>query len=61
MKHLPNIIILMPDQFRADCTGTSGNKFIKTPNIDKIAENGIFFENCFTTTPLCMPARASSS
>jgi len=59
MKHLPNIIILMPDQYRADCTGTSGNKFIKTPNIDKIAENGIFFENCFTVSPLCMPARAS--
>jgi len=59
MKKTPNIIILMPDQFRADCTGVSGNKYIKTPNIDKIAEKGIFFENCFTTTPVCMPARAS--
>ena len=55
----PNIIILMPDQMRADCIGASGNSFIKTPNIDKIAEEGILFENCFTVSPLCMPARAS--
>jgi len=54
-----DIIILMPDQLRWDCLGAYGNKIIKTPNIDKIAEEGVIFKNAYTTSPLCMPARAS--
>ncbi|MCM8784816.1 MAG: sulfatase-like hydrolase/transferase [Candidatus Omnitrophica bacterium] len=54
-----DIIIFMPDQLRSDCIGAYGNKIIKTPNIDKIAEEGVVFKNAYTVSPLCMPARAS--
>lgn len=58
-KRKPDVLIIMPDQLRADCVGAYGNKVIKTPNIDKIAEQGVLFRNAFTTSPVCMPARAS--
>ncbi|MFN4227005.1 MAG: sulfatase [Candidatus Ratteibacteria bacterium] len=54
-----DIIIFMPDQLRSDCIGAYGNKIIKTPNIDKIAKEGVVFKNAYTVSPLCMPARAS--
>lgn len=54
-----DILIIMPDQLRADCIGAMGNSKIKTSNIDSIAEEGILFKNTYTTTPICMPARAS--
>ena len=39
--------------------GCNGNKEIRTPNIDKLAESGIRFENFFCASPVCSPARAS--
>ena len=55
----PNILILMPDQLRADSMGCAGHPQIKTPNIDLIASEGVRFSNAYTTCPICMPARAS--
>lgn len=55
----PNILILMPDQMRADCVGAAGNDAIATPNIDRLAREGVLFTQCCTSSPLCMPARAS--
>ena len=54
-----NILIIMPDQLRADSLGCAGNKVIKTPNIDRIAREGVLFSNAYTVSPICMPARAS--
>lgn len=54
----PNILFLMTDQFRADCMGCSGNKVIKTPNLDRIANDGIRFTQAYSSTPSCTPARA---
>ena len=55
----PNILIIYPDQMRADVMGCAGNTCIKTPNIDRLAVEGVRFENAFTSFPLCSPFRAS--
>lgn len=57
----PNILFLIADQHRYDCVGYSNrNKNgIKTPNIDKLCEEGIWFNNAYTTSPVCCPARQS--
>jgi len=54
----PNILLLMADQFRADCVGASGNRVIRTPNLDRIATEGVLFRRGYSTTPSCTPARA---
>lgn len=46
-QNKPNILFLLADDQRADALGTSGNTYIRTPNIDKLAENGIRFSNCY--------------
>ena len=59
MSKKPNILILMSDQQRADGMGCAGNAVIKTPNLDKIAREGVRFDAAYTVSPLCIPARAS--
>ena len=54
----PNIVLILADQFRWDMLGSSGNQAISTPNLDKLAENGIKFEKAYSSTPSCTPARA---
>ena len=54
----PNILLLMTDQQRWDAMGCSGN-WIQTPNLDRIAGEGIQFTNCVTTSPVCIPTRLS--
>ena len=39
--------------------GAMGHPFLKTPNMDRIAAEGVLFENAFVTTSLCSPSRAS--
>jgi len=56
---LPNIIVVLVDDMRWDEFGVAGHNYIKTPNIDRIAKEGAYFKNAFTTTPLCSPSRAS--
>lgn len=55
----PNILYIMTDQQCADAISCAGNKDIKTPAIDSIAENGIRFEKAYCTQPLCVPSRVS--
>lgn len=55
----PNILFVLVDDLRWDEYGYVGHNYIKTPNIDRIAKEGIIFENAFATTPLCSPSRAS--
>lgn len=54
----PNILLIFTDQQRFDAIGAAGNSIIKTPNLDKLAEEGDMFSNCMTPAPLCQPARA---
>ena len=55
----PNIIFLMSDDQRWDAMGCMGNPVIKTPNMDRLAGEGVLFENAFLTTSICMASRAS--
>ena len=59
MTNKPHILLIMADQLRADCIGIAGHPLINTPNIDYLANQGILFENAYTTSPLCVPARIS--
>ncbi|MEX2512805.1 MAG: sulfatase [Cyclobacteriaceae bacterium] len=55
----PNIIFVLADQWRYQSAGYTGNKDVKTPNIDKLAEESIVFENAVTVMSVCAPWRAS--
>ncbi|MHB1155026.1 MAG: sulfatase family protein [Eubacteriales bacterium] len=55
----PNVLIIHADQHRQDCLGAYGNSQIKTPNIDRLASDGILFENHFCAYPVCTPSRYS--
>lgn len=55
----PNIIFLLTDDQRYDAMGAMGNKIIKTPNMDSMAESGMLFKNAFVTTSICAVSRSS--
>lgn len=55
----PHILLLMADQFRADCVGADGNRAIRTPNLDALARSGALFRCAYSSTPTCTPARAA--
>ena len=59
MPDRPHILILMTDQQRADSMGCTGAAPLQTPNMDRLAAEGVRFANAVTSCPLCMPARAS--
>ena len=54
-----NVLIIHTDQHRFDCIGICGNKDISTPNIDKLANDGVLYENSFCPHPVCTPSRYS--
>jgi arylsulfatase len=56
--HRPNILLIMTDQLRYDAIGKTGG-WVNTPNIDRIAEEGMLFTQCLTNSPVCIPARVS--
>ncbi|HBT17092.1 MAG TPA: arylsulfatase [Firmicutes bacterium] len=58
MPQKPNVIFFFSDQQRWDTVGCYGQKLNVTPNLDRLAKNGIRFENAFTCQPVCGPARA---
>ena len=55
----PNIILIYPDQMRYDSMSPSGNRIVKTPNLQRLANEGQTFDNAFSSYPLCCPFRAS--
>lgn len=59
LMNKPNIVILMADQLTASALRTYGNKVSLTPNIDKLAREGVVFESAYCNSPLCAPSRAS--
>lgn len=54
----PNIIIIVTDDHAKNAVSAYGSKLINTPNIDRIAREGVRFDNAFVTNSLCGPARA---
>lgn len=55
----PNIIFILTDDQRWDALGYVGNTLAYTPEMDKLAKNGVFFNNAIATTPICAASRAS--
>lgn len=53
----PNILIIQCDQQRYDCLGYTGNPIVKTPNIDRLAAQGMQFTRAYTPIPTSCPAR----
>ena len=53
-----NVLFLFPDQMRAQAMGCMGNSDVKTPNLDRLAREGLLFRNHLANSPVCCPARA---
>jgi len=54
----PNILFFFPDQMRGEAMGVSGNPDLRTPNLDRLAAQGVLFENTLANSPVCCAARA---
>jgi len=54
----PNVVVILIDDMGYRDTGFVGNKYIETPNIDKIAKSGAVFNQCYASAPNCAPTRA---
>ena len=59
MNRRPNILLITADQLRCDALSIYGNRVMNTPNIDKLAEEGVVFDSTFCQNPYCMPSRWS--
>jgi choline-sulfatase len=55
----PNILVIMSDEHDPAVTGCYGDPIVQTPNLDRLAAGGVTFDACYTTSPLCVPARLS--
>ncbi len=54
-----NILLIHADQHRYDCVGANGHPLLKTPNLDRLAAEGMRFSHAFCPSPICAPSRAS--
>ena len=59
MADKPNILFLFADQMHAFAMGCMGTDDIHTPNLDKLAKEGVLFKNCYSNAPVCTPFRAT--
>ena len=55
----PNLLFIITDQQRFDAMSNAGNTVVDTPNMARIAAEGVMFQNAYTANPVCVPARAS--
>ncbi|MCS7252708.1 MAG: sulfatase [Armatimonadota bacterium] len=55
----PNILFIMSDDHANHALSCYGSRIVETPNIDRLAREGMLFRNCFVTNSLCAPSRAS--
>jgi arylsulfatase len=54
-----NLLLIMTDQHRGDCLGCDGHPAVKTPNLDRLAAEGVRFRHGYSSTPSCTPARSA--
>lgn len=59
MSRPKNVLVLMSDEHQARAMSCVGHPLVKTPNLDKLAARGTLFENAYTPSPICVPARAA--
>jgi choline-sulfatase len=55
----PNIVLVVSDQHRGDWVGYGGNGAVRTPNLDRLAADGVAFTQAYCNSPLCVPSRMS--
>ncbi|MFW5857854.1 MAG: sulfatase, partial [Planctomycetota bacterium] len=55
----PNVLFILSDQHNAKCLGHRGHPDVKTPHLDRMAAEGVRFENAITQNPICTPSRVS--
>jgi len=55
----PNVLVILPDEWRAQALGCMGNPDVHTPNLDRLASEGLLFRHMLANTPVCCPARAN--
>ncbi|MEG0237430.1 sulfatase-like hydrolase/transferase, partial [Cetobacterium sp.] len=56
---MENIAIILLDQIRTDMLGCYGHNIVKTPNMNKLADEGVIFDRAYTPASVCCPARTS--
>ncbi|MDR0719585.1 MAG: sulfatase-like hydrolase/transferase, partial [Treponema sp.] len=56
---MKNYIIFFPDELRAETLSIYGNTKMKTPNFDRLAGQGVRFDQCHVQNPVCSPSRCS--
>src|SRR4051794_19129422 len=54
-----NVIVLMADEHNPRYSQPYGHPFVKTPNLQRLAQMGTVFENAYCPSPLCMPSRSA--
>ncbi len=54
-----NLLFIITDQQQSKALGIAGNTVVKTPNLDKLAKQGVYFKNAYTPSAVCTPARSS--
>lgn len=59
MSEKMNVLFIITDQQRADHLGGAGNPDLKTPNLDRLAAEGMRFTNAYVANPICMPNRST--
>ncbi|MEZ4619432.1 MAG: sulfatase-like hydrolase/transferase [Caldilineaceae bacterium] len=57
--HRPNLLYIHTDQHNPFVTGCYGDPLVQTPNLDRLAANGVLFENTYCNSPICVPSRMS--
>lgn len=55
----PNIVVIQADQLAAAALGAYGNRVVRSPHIDALADEGVVFDRAYCNSPLCAPSRAS--
>jgi arylsulfatase A-like enzyme len=55
----PNILLIQTDQLSAESLGLYGNAVVRTPGLERLADEGVRFDNCYCNYPACVPSRAS--
>jgi len=59
MSKKPNLVVIMTDQHRRDCVGAYGDNGPRTPNLDRLAAEGVVFDRFYSACPLCVPTRSA--
>ena len=54
-----NVVFIIGDDHSTEVLGAYGNKIVKTPNLDKMAQRGVLFSHAYVNSPVCSPSRQS--